>query len=91
MCLYFIIDNTETIAKALRLYGEELERGGEGATPWTLLWGHHVHQFKVKGEGDEKKVCIKSPSSHYLRLRENMKKRNESSSVRFQRQTVGRY
>lgn len=56
MCLYFIIDNTETIAKALRLYGEELERGGEGATPWTLLWGHHVHQFKVKGEGDEKKV-----------------------------------
>lgn len=56
VCLDFITNNTETIVKAGRRFGVELKRGGEGTTPWTLLWGYHVYQLKVKGEGNKKKV-----------------------------------
>lgn len=56
---YFIINYTETIVKAVRIFRGEFKRGGEGATPWTLLWGYHVYQFKVKGEVNKK--YIKSP------------------------------
>lgn len=48
------------------------------------------HHLKVKGEGYEKEV-YQEPFKSLFKTTKNMEKRNESSKMRFQRQTVGRY
>lgn len=75
VCLYFIISNTETIVKAGRIFGVELKRGSEGATPWPLLWGYHVCHLKVKvgGTCNEKEV-YKEPIKSLSETTKNVKK-----------------
>ena len=89
MYLCFCINDTETIVKVVTMENEKNTKGSrKGTEPRTLLPGYHIYQ-EEKAQGKENKL-YKMPVKSLFMTYGSYEKRNESSYMRYKRQTAGR-